>query len=84
MKPIEFKHSNKILTGPSGIRNLPVWTNGERCISKWKMSWWERLKCLCLGYVWLSVRSGSTQPSVKIVVEGSVIQKKVGDGKALL
>jgi len=49
-----------------GIDPLPVWTDGEQCVSCWRMSVMERLAALLFGRVWLAVLSGSTQPAVCI------------------
>ena len=69
MKPINFKLSNKVLQ-PSGqeyseningVDPLPIWTDGEQCVSCWRPSWRERLSILLFGKVWLGILSGSTQ-----------------------
>lgn len=74
MKPINFKYSNHTLQ-PSGaeysdnvigVDPLPIWTDGEQCVSCWRMSWRERLSALLFGRVWLAVLSGYTQPPVCI------------------
>jgi len=74
MKPIEFEYANRLLD-PSGhmysenvteIVPLPVWTDGEQCVSCWKMSLTDRLSALLFGRVWLAVLSGETQPPVSI------------------
>jgi len=67
MLPITFKESNRKLYAPSeeGCCSkipLPVWTDGTQCVSCWKCSFLERLKILFTGRVWVSVRSGETQP----------------------
>jgi len=80
MKPTAFEHSNQILQ-PSGeqlqkysenvvitVAPLPVWTNGEQCVSCWRMSLRERLSALLFGRVWLALLSGETQPPVLIQV----------------
>lgn len=72
MRPIEFPEAIKNLQ-PSGkdysenviaIRPLPIWTDGEQCVSKWRLSWRERLAMLFRGTVWVQVLSGSTQPPI--------------------
>ena len=37
--------------------------SGE-CISCWSVSFWQRLKFLFHGKIWLGILSGSTQPPV--------------------
>jgi hypothetical protein len=77
MKPISFKHQMKELQ-PSGkkysdnvlsVEPLPVWTDGEQCVTCWEMSWRERISALFFGRVWLAVLSGDTQPPVFISAE---------------
>jgi len=70
MKPSKFDESNKTLQ-PSGakysesvtvVEPLHVWTDGEQCVSCWRMSWRERLSALLFGRVWIAALSGQTQP----------------------
>lgn len=70
MKPIKFKQSNFKLSKPESMKDeecypLPICrTNEGTCISCWKASFWDRLKFLFHGKIWLGVVSGSTQPPV--------------------
>ena len=77
MQPVKFPEVNQTLA-PSGkqysadvvgVVGLPCFTNGEQCVSRWKLSWWERLAVLWRGHVWLAVLSGKTQPPVCITVD---------------
>ena len=77
MKPVGFRGVTKTLLPSSkgysaanvaSVISLPVWTDGEQCVSCWRMSWWERLMALLFGRVWVSVLSGSTQPPICAVV----------------
>ena len=52
----------------AGWKMTRIWTNGEQCISCWKMSWKDRLSALFFGRVWLSVLSGRTQPPACLTV----------------
>lgn len=72
MKPIEFPEAIKAIQ-PSGkeysdnvvaVKQLPIWTDGEQCVSKWRLSWRERLAMLFRGTVWVQVLSGSSQPPI--------------------
>ncbi len=74
MKPIQFPEMTRTLQ-PSGkqysdniqgVEPLPIYTDGEQCISCWRPSWRERLSILFFGRVWLSVLSGSRQPPVAV------------------
>lgn len=72
MKPTSFKYQNRTLlpsnaeysANVSGVDPLPIWTDGEQCVSCWRMSWRERLSALLFGRVWLAVLSHNTQPPV--------------------
>jgi len=72
MRPVEFKYQNNVLQpsdkkyskNVTGIDPLPIWTDGEQCVSCWRMSWRERLSALVFGRVWLAILSGRTQPPV--------------------
>lgn len=73
MKPIEFPEAIKNLQ-PSGkqysenvidVKALPIWTDGEQCVSLWKMSWRERLAMLFRGTIWVQVlTSKPSQPPI--------------------
>jgi hypothetical protein len=69
MKPVEFHGCTKTLQ-PNGkkysddvvaVKPLPIWTNGEQCVSCWRPNLRERLSVLIFGRVWLATLSGSTQ-----------------------
>lgn len=71
VKPIKFEEANKNLLKPLSMTDeecssLWVYSDGEQCISCWKLGWKERIAALLFGKVWLSVLSGSTQPPVWI------------------
>ena len=77
MNPIEFKESNKDLIKPKDMMDkecgsLPVYTDGEQCISCWKLSLKEKINILLFGKVWLSVMSGSTQAHVWLMAGNSI------------
>jgi hypothetical protein len=76
MKPAGFEFSNVTLQ-PSGkkysenvasVDPLPIWTDGEQCVSCWRMSWRERLFALMFGRVWVALLSGKTQPPIYVQV----------------
>ena len=73
MKIVKFPQSNRTLGPPSGgedwCERLPIWTDGEDCVSCWRFSFIERVRILLFGRAWLWVRSGSTQPPVSLQVE---------------
>lgn len=79
MIPVKFKEANRTLLKPSDMTDaecssLWVYTDGVQCISCWKLSWKQRLKALLFGRVWLSVRSGSTQPPVWLDCDKTVFE----------
>lgn len=71
MKPKHFKESNVELRKPSNMTDeecgsLHIFQdeNTNTCISLWTVPFWERLKFLFHGHIWLGVLSGHTQPPV--------------------
>ena len=70
MTPASFKFSNKTLqpsgkeysANVDGVKPLPIWTDGEQCVSCWRLTWRERLSALVFGRVWVAVLTGETQP----------------------
>ena len=86
MEPVNFQHSNKTLSPPvraaekysdnvDDVESLHVWTDGEQCVSCWKMSWKERLLALWKGRVWCAVLSGETQPPIFLIVQGEYLSE---------
>lgn len=77
MKPTLFPQANKVLTPPdqkysanvSGVSALPIWSDGEQCVSCWELSLWDRLRVLIFGRIWASVLSGHTQPPIALSVQ---------------
>lgn len=77
MKPIDFAEANRTLMPPSGMNNcdeLRVFTDGKECISKWKLTFKERIAILFGASVWMGMKSGGTQPPVFLNVEYPFIQ----------
>lgn len=68
MKGSEFEEANLKLMPPDGqeddVYALHVWRHpeGGYLISKWEMTWRERLACLFRGHVWLHVWGSSHPP----------------------
>lgn len=70
MKPLHFKEATIALEKPLSMTDEEcgsLWVhrseNGE-CISLWTVPFWQRLKFLFHGKLWLGVCSGNTQPPV--------------------
>ena len=87
MNPTPFEYQNAELGAPPGfdpdnskaakeIVSLPVYRDGEQCISLWTMSRRERLSALIFGRVWLQVLSGDTQPPVALTAARSIFEVK--------
>lgn len=56
MKPIKFKEMNGIAAKDQPeYMPLPIHRNSQYVISCWKLSFWERVKILFHGIVWLSL-----------------------------
>ena len=69
MKPVYFKESNKVFGKPADMTDeecgsLHVYYEPEstRIISKWNLSFKERLSVLFFGTVWVTVHSHSLPP----------------------
>ena len=81
MKPIKFHEQNYTLNKPESMtdkecQSLPCFIDGDQIISKWKMTWKERLSALFRGTVWLSVNSRLSQPPVYLTAEKSIFMSK--------
>ena len=61
MKPIKFKHSNTTYAENqpeyTSLPTLKIDTEYGEVISCWKMKWWERIKVLFTGKIWLNLMS---------------------------
>jgi hypothetical protein len=72
MKGIDFKEANTRLLPPEGQEDkvvpLPIWTDGQNVMSKWKLTWKERLWVLRHGVLYLHV-VGRTHPPLAIMAE---------------
>ena len=65
--PVSFKEATNNLV-PSAPCNLPkglnVYADGETCVTRWKLSFFQRLSILFFGRIWLGVKSGYSMPPV--------------------
>jgi len=83
MEPTDFPQANRNLLKPEGMTDeecssLPVFSDGEICLSAWKLSLRERLSALLFGRIWLYVLSGSTQPPVALQATRTVFKDNNG------
>ena len=79
MNPATFEHHTKVLMRPAEMTDeecgpLPVYCDGEQCISLWRLSWRERISALVFGRVWLQVLSGNSQPPVTLRAERTIFE----------
>lgn len=73
MKPVMFPESNATLGAPRGMTteqcaDLPVYRDGNTCLSCWEPTESERQSLLNGGKVWLWVLSGPSQPAVALAI----------------
>lgn len=69
MKPSKFKEAHIELKKPASMTDeecgsLWIHKHEGQCISLWKTTFWERLKFLFHGNIWIGVNSGQTQPPI--------------------
>jgi hypothetical protein len=78
MTPDTFPESNHTLSAPEGMSDcvpLQVFTDGKVCISRWRMTWQERVQLLLTSRVWLWVFYGRTQPPVALTAGSPFVPK---------
>lgn len=70
MRAVGFPETNSLLLAGDipDCEDLPVYKDGERIVSRWKMSWRERLSALFFGTVFVHVRSPKTSPPIGLRV----------------
>lgn len=78
--PVRFPQANKNLLKPDSMTDeecssLWVYTNGNECVSCWKVPFIARISILIHGTVWLDVISGQTQPPVWLSGEKTVFKE---------
>ena len=83
MKPKYFKQANVELGKPPGMtdeecHSLWIQTDQKVCISLWCASFWERVKFLFHGKIWLGVYSGMTQPPVWLDCKNRLFRRSNG------
>lgn len=74
MTPTKFEGQDTVLRKPGNMTDeecgpLPILRLQGTCISCWKMSWRERIKCFWQGYIWIGVLSGNTQPPIYVAID---------------
>lgn len=81
MKPIYFKEAQIELKKPVTMTDeecgsLWIYRANNQCISCWTISFWERLKFLFHGKLWLGILSGQTQPPVWLDMSKTIFIKE--------
>lgn len=80
MKAKKFKQQTHILEKPKGIENygkLPIHFSGSQCISKWKLNFFERLRILWHGTIFVGVYSSTpAQPPLYVVAKRNIFKPK--------
>jgi len=79
MKPINFKESNKTFLRPESMtddqcRPLRVYQDDKYIISKWKLTFFERIQILFSGIIWLCVHANYTPP-ISVDLKNPFIEK---------
>ena len=83
MKPIIFKECNDYLlyedVAGEKEKSLPVYRDSRHTISRWEMSWLERLSALFTGKIWLLVKTnGAPHHPIHIRGAGTPFARIVG------
>lgn len=86
MRPELFPEHTDILKKPDSMTeeecaDLPVYHNGEVIISCWCATFWERVRFLFTGVMWLWVYSPTTQPPVYLGVDRPFEDPQPGRGE---
>ncbi|KKL99420.1 hypothetical protein LCGC14_1814620 [marine sediment metagenome] len=85
MKPVTFPEVNKVWAEDQDeYLNLPAYVDAKESISKWRLSWWERVKVLFTGTIWWrQVNFGEDlQPQCPTLQYPFIRQKiYIGDGR---
>lgn len=84
MLPIDFEERNKMLLRPNNMPEcgpLPVYTDQEQCVSKWKLNIKERFHCLFRGFIWVRLFTGHTQPPIALDAIKTIFDKQKEESK---
>lgn len=77
MYPDTFKQHNRTLGAPPGMDNcssLQVYRHPTEplLVSKWRMTWRERLSALLFGKVWVYVHASETHAPISLLVRKDI------------
>jgi len=81
MKSIKFPEQTKVLGKPENMTDeecssLPVFCDGEQCISKWELNEEDKKHIAEKGFIWLRIWSGNTQSPVCLEAVDTVFVTK--------
>lgn len=76
--PVKFALANREMAfygdDSEQLTPIPHFTDGGQCVSRWRLTWRERLQALFLGHVWLSLRCGEAQPAASISADPEYVR----------
>jgi hypothetical protein len=80
MKPARFKQMNAIYSKPDSMtdqecESLPAWRDDRFCVSKWKMSLWEKIKLLFGASLWVYIWQPNGPPPIGFQVDRTIFSK---------
>lgn len=86
MRPLRFRLANRDLM-PSQVEccskePLPVFTDGNQCVSCWGLSFLDRIRMLLTGRVWVGVMSGCSQPPMWVDSEYPFVKTRDDEREA--
>lgn len=80
MEPKEFKEATVELKKPQSMKDecgslFVHQTEDGQCISLWHTTFWDRLKFLFHGKLWVGILSGKSQPPIWLDMTKTVFKK---------
>ena len=80
MKPVEFPECNVTFAEDQPeYLPLPTFTDGTQTVSCWKMTWWERIKVLITGKIWLMQMNFGQPLQPQLPCVDKPLENRVGD-----
>jgi hypothetical protein len=82
-KPVSFEHQNIIWKAPPGMANcgdLPGYRDKSFTISCWKFPFWQRIRFLFTGRIWIWVHL-PIQPPISLQVKSPFSGQSEADGE---
>lgn len=78
MKPVKFPEATTEFVCPQveNCESLFAWTDGDMVISRWSVPFWERLRILIYGTVWVTIKGHGAPPPMALDGCRTVFEKK--------